>query len=106
MLNLKLEVDLKLSQAEKARFASEKEQADKNAFYSELERAEKASSTFENKTLDVSDKKEPEQSIGGNLHKPQQTGEKNADLKTEKNEKVTVSKGKAEQEIGGNLSKP
>ena len=42
MLNLKLEVDLKLSQAEKARFNSEKEQADKNAFYSELERAEKA----------------------------------------------------------------
>ena len=40
MLNLKLEVDLKLSQAEKARFASEKEQADKNAFHSELERAE------------------------------------------------------------------
>ncbi|WP_277750319.1 hypothetical protein [Pseudoalteromonas phenolica] len=41
MLNLNLEVDLKLSQAEKARFASEKEQADKSAFYSELERAEK-----------------------------------------------------------------
>ena len=106
MLNLKLEVDLKLSQAEKARFASEKEQADKNAFYSELERAEKASSAFEKKTLDVSNKKEPEQSIGGNLHKPQQTSEKSADLKTEKNEKVAVSKGKAEQEIGGNLSKP
>ncbi|TMO57502.1 flagellar hook-length control protein FliK [Pseudoalteromonas phenolica] len=43
MLNLNLEVDLKLSQAEKARFASEKEQADKSAFYSELERAEKTS---------------------------------------------------------------
>jgi flagellar hook-length control protein FliK len=106
MLNLKLEVDLKLSQAEKARFASEKEQADKNAFYSELERAEKASSTFEKKASDISNKKEPEQSIGGNLHKPQQVSEKNADLKTEKNEKVTVSKGKPEQEIGGNLSKP
>lgn len=106
MLNLKLEVDLKLSQAEKARFASEKEQADKNAFYSELERAEKASSTFEKKTSDILNKKEPEQSIGGNLHKPQQASEKNADLKTEKNEKVTVSKGKPEQEIGGNLSKP
>jgi flagellar hook-length control protein FliK len=47
MLNLKLEVDLKLSQAEKARFASEKEQADKSAFYSELERAEKASTSVD-----------------------------------------------------------
>ncbi|MFY8300313.1 flagellar hook-length control protein FliK [Pseudoalteromonas sp. SS15] len=47
MLNLKLEVDLKLSQAEKARFASEKEQADKSAFYSELERAEKASTNVD-----------------------------------------------------------
>ena len=47
MLNLKLEVDLKLSQAEKARFASEKEQADKNAFHSELERAENASTSVD-----------------------------------------------------------
>ena len=47
MLNLKLEVDLKLSQAEKARFASEKEQTDKSAFYSELERAEKASKSVD-----------------------------------------------------------
>ncbi|TLX45910.1 hypothetical protein C1E24_16660 [Pseudoalteromonas phenolica] len=47
MLNLKLEVDLKLSQAEKARFASEKEQTDKSAFYSELERAEKASTSVD-----------------------------------------------------------
>jgi flagellar hook-length control protein FliK len=105
MLNLKLEVDLKLSQAEKARFTSEKEQADKNAFYSELERAEKAWSANEKPKLKADANKEPEQTIGGNLHKKSSSS---ADEKTDsavKTEKHDLSNKQAEQHIGGNLQK-
>jgi len=96
MLNLKLEVDLKLSQAEKARFASEKEQADKNAFYSELERAEQtAIDKSKHEKLDGAQNKSPEQQIGGNLHKSR---------KQVSNEEEIDSSNKApEQRTGGNL---
>jgi hypothetical protein len=118
MLNLKLEVDLKLSQAEKARFTSEKEQADKNAFYSELERAEKAWSANDKPKLNTNERQEPEQTIGGNLHKKSTLSadektdntEKNVDeraLKSNaKTEKLDANNNQAEQHIGGNLHKP
>lgn len=118
MLNLKLEVDLKLSQAEKARFTSEKEQADKNAFYSELERAEKAWSANDKPKLNTNERQEPEQTIGGNLHKKSTLSadektdntEKNVDeraLKSNaKTEKLDANNNQAEQHIGGNLHNP
>jgi len=105
MLNLKLEVDLKLSQAEKARFNSEKEQADKNAFYSELERAEKAWSDNDKRKLDTGSNKQPEQHIGGNLHKKSHlSDDKQVENESDKR-KPKLNNKEAEQQIGGNLHK-
>lgn len=103
MLNLKLEVDLKLSQAEKARFNSEKEQADKNAFDSELERAEKAWSDNDKRKLDTGSQKQPEQHIGGNLHKKSHlSDDKQVESEPDKR-KSKLNNKEAEQQIGGNL---
>ena len=108
MLNLNLEVDLKLSQAEKARFASDKEQADKNAFFSELERAEQAAKdNTKNEKLEGTQKQSPEQQIGGNLHQ-RDSKESDANRSKSLNESkiLNEAKGKKEQEIGGNLHQP
>ena len=108
MLNLNLEVDLKLSQAEKARFASDKEQADKNAFFSELERAEQAAKdNTKNEKLEGTQKQSPEQKIGGNLHQ-RDSKESDANRSKSLNESkiLNEAKGKKEQEIGGNLHQP
>ena len=108
MLNLNLEVDLKLSQAEKARFAIDKEQADKNAFFSELERAEQAArDNTKNEKLEGTQKQSPEQQIGGNLH---QRDSKESDANKSKSlngsKALNEDEGKKEQEIGGNLHQP
>jgi flagellar hook-length control protein FliK len=105
MLNLKLEVDLKLSQAEKARFNSEKEQADKNAFYSELEQAEKAWSDSDKRKLDTGSQKQPEQQIGGNLHKKSHlSDDKQVENESDKR-KPELKNKEAEHQMGGNLHK-